>query len=140
MTLVPKDHNQQIAELPDSVADIAQTFGLKLVFLLVEHFAGVELRIPHTLKPDHKLMVLGEENARLLCDYCPTDTILVPMSLNRAHLAAKVALLESHGVKRWKIARELGITQRHVRRLANSEPSNSNQIDFFIDHEEDDAA
>lgn len=127
-------HNSGVTDiesLPNSIRDIAETLGMTIVFKLVEHFAGVELRIPHTLKPDHKLMVLGKDHAEALCAFCPEDTILVPMSLDRKRIARQVKALEGKGLKRWEIARELGITQRHVRRLANSGSVPSNQIDMF---------
>lgn len=127
-------HNSGLPDLealPKSIRDIAETLGIGVVFALVEHFGGVELRIPHKLKPDHKLMVLGETYAQMLCDFCPEDTIHVPMSLSRKKLKESVDALSDRGWKRWKIARELNITQRHVRRLANTAPKESNQLNLF---------
>lgn len=127
-------HNSELPDLdvlPSSVQDIAETLGIRIVFKLVSHFGGVELRIPHKLKPDHKLMVLGLEDAEALCQFCPAETILVPITLDRRRLAKQVNQLASRGFKRWEIARELKISQRHVRRLANGEPQNTNQIDMF---------
>lgn len=127
-------HNSDMPDieaLPKSIRDIAETLGMTIVFQLVEHFGGVELRIPHSLKPDHMLMVLGEEHAKMLCRYCPEDTIHVPMSLFGKRLKKQIDALEERGFKRWQIARELNISQRHVRRLANTEPKNSNQPDLF---------
>lgn len=66
-------HNSGLPDLealPKSIRDIAETLGMGVVFALVEHFGGVELRIPHKLKPDHMLMVLGETYAQMLCDFC----------------------------------------------------------------------
>jgi hypothetical protein len=120
------------ASLPSSVQDIAETLGLAIVINLVEHFAGVELRIPHKLKPDHKLMALGKDQAEALCDFCPEDTILVPISLTKRNLHREVTALQGRGMKRWEIARELNVTQRHVRRIANKEPPpDDRQLDMF---------
>lgn len=119
------------SSLPASVRDIAETLGLEIVIRLVEHFGGVELRIPHKLHPDHKLMVLGLDHAQALCEYCPGDTILVPVSLTARTNSKSVQDLEDKGLKRWEIARELGITQRHVRRLANSSCEDPNQMSMF---------
>lgn len=117
--------------LPASVRDIAETLGLEIVIKLVEHFGGVELRIPHKLHDSHKLMVMGIDHATQLCEYCPEDTIFVPVSLNARPNTRTVQQLEDQGLKRWEIARELGITQRHVRRLANSSYEDPDQINMF---------
>ncbi|PHQ99512.1 MAG: hypothetical protein COB39_03400 [Marinosulfonomonas sp.] len=127
-------HNSGLPDfdtLPKSIQDIAESLGMGVVFALVEHFAGVELRIPHKLKPDHKLMALGEDYALMLCRFCPEDTIHVPMSLSGKRLKVQIDALQSRGFRRWQIALELNITQRHVRRLANTEPKESNQLDMF---------
>lgn len=120
-----------IDDLPKGIRDIAEVLGLGLTARLVAHFGGVELRIPQKLHPEHKLMALGEEDARALCEFCPGDTILVPVSLDRQRLAARVRELEGHGLKRWQIARKLGISQRHVRRLANGSPPDNRQGSLF---------
>lgn len=126
------DRINDFSSLPASVRDIAETLGLEIVIKLVEHFGGVELRIPHKLHDTHKLMVLGIDHAQALCEYCPEDTILVPMSLSPSQNRQAVQKLEQEGLKRWEIARELGITQRHVRRLANSSPKDDpRQISMF---------
>lgn len=126
-------HINDFSSLPVSVRELAETLGLGIVIKLVEHFGGVELRIPHKLSANHKLMKLGLEHAEALCEYCPEDTILVPVSLDRKRLKSRVNLLADKGLKRWEIALELGITQRHVRRLANGATANTNQIDMFED-------
>ena len=120
-----------VEELPVSIQDIAEALGMKIVVKLVEHFGGVELRIPHNLKPDHKLMVLGREDAEALCNFCPEDTILVPVCLDKKRLKKQVHDLEQRGLKRWEIARQLRISQRHVRRLANAKSKDTRQIDMF---------
>jgi len=42
--------------------------GMPIVFALVEHFGGLELRIPHKLKSNHMLMAMGEAHAEAICD------------------------------------------------------------------------
>ncbi len=122
-----------ISSLPTSVQDIAEVLGLTILEKLVAHFAGVELRIPHKLTPNHKLMVLGEEHAIALCEFCPNDTILVPISMAKKDMQGEVKRLEGLGLKRWEIAKTLGITQRYVRKLANSERKPKTQLDLFAE-------
>lgn len=126
-----KEGINDFSGLPASIRDIAETLGLEIVIKLVEHFGGVELRIPHKLHDKHKLMVLGLDHAQALCEYCPEDTILVPVSLTARPNTKTVQQLEDQGLKRWEIARELGITQRHVRRLANSSYEDPDQMNMF---------
>ncbi|MDZ7823002.1 MAG: hypothetical protein U5K75_02450 [Ahrensia sp.] len=45
--------------LPSSVQDIAEALGIGLVFKLVEHFGGVELRIPHKIHEKSKIDDFG---------------------------------------------------------------------------------
>ncbi len=80
-----KDHHD-FDDLPVSVQDIAEALSLRVVIKLIENFGGVELRVPHKLKDNHKLIKLGLEDAQALCTYCPGDTIHVPKSLNHATL------------------------------------------------------
>ncbi len=117
--------------LPESVADLAEEFGLSFVVRLVDHFGGVELKIPHKLHNKHPLMVFGEEDAQALCAYCPGDTILVPVNLMTGRRGGLVAKLQQMGFNRARIARDLGISQRHVRRLANDDGNDPDQGDLF---------
>lgn len=124
--------------LPAGVQDIADVFGLGMVFALVEHFGGRELRIPHKLKSDHELLALGQTRALQLCEFCPEDTINVPISLDRHRVSKRlkrnVDELSKQGFKRGEIAQKLGITQRHVRRLANRGSGvDPRQMDLFPD-------
>lgn len=133
MNMGHNSRNAHIGAIPASMQDIADVFGLSMVIALVHNFAGLELRIPHRLKDDHQLMKLGRDNAEALCDYCPGDTIHVPITLDRSRLKRQVDDLQAKGFKRQEIAQELGITQRHVRRLANREDPDDRQFDLFSD-------
>lgn len=127
-------HNLGIdaARLPASVRDLAEALGLPLVLELVKHFGGCEIHVPVKLSADHKLQALGPANARALVAYCPGERLLVPVSLDKRFLRRSVVALERRGLKRWQIARELNISQRHVRRLANVRRERSQkQMDMF---------
>lgn len=111
------------SNLPTSVRDIAETLGIDVVFKLVEHFGGCEVRVPAGLRDGHPLLAIGEDAARALCAYCPNDRIDVPKSLDPKPSARLIEQLEQRGLTRSEIARELNISQRHVRRIANGEPA-----------------
>lgn len=116
-----------IARLPASIQDVAETLGLELVFKLVKHFGGVELKVPHKLTPAHPLMVLGEHDAQAVCRFVGGGILYVPMmSPSRRR---EVLAMEAAGKTRWEIARALGMSQRHVRRLANGQ--DDRQLDLF---------
>ena len=119
-----------LTKMPKSVAEMTDVLGLRLVVKLVEHFGGVELKIPRTLHEGHPLMILGQEDAGALCEYAGSDTILVPVSLMTGQRGELIAKLEKMGFTRWQIAREIGICQRHVRRLANGN-KNDRQGELF---------
>jgi hypothetical protein len=126
-------HQATIDALPFSMQHIADALGISVVFGLVEHFGGTEIAIPKTIKKDHFLMVMGEDAARALCEYCPGEFISVPISLGpKKNKKREVDALVARGFSRRKIARELGITQRHVRRMANR-PTDDNQTNMFDD-------
>lgn len=124
-----------IDDFPGSIRDIAEVLGLKMALKLIIHFGGVELRIPHKLKDESRLMVLGEVDAKNLCAYCPQETILVPVNLPISASASNIALIrqfETLGFKRWEMGRLLGLTQRHVRRIANKNvPAPNLKNDLF---------
>lgn len=113
-------HQATIDALPLSMQHIADALGLGVVFALVEHFGGTEIAIPKTIKKDHFLMAMGEGNAKALCDYCSGEFISVPIALGpKKNKKREVDALVKRGLNAREIARELGITQRHVRRMRN---------------------
>lgn len=127
-------HNSHLAGidgLPTSMQEIAEALGVGIVFALVEHFGGTEIKVPYKFKEGHRLEILGREQAEMLCHCFPEKKIDVPLTLDRRKLKRQVDALADRGLRRWEIARELGISQRHVRRLANREPPDEDQYDLF---------
>lgn len=126
-------HQATIDALPFSMQHIAEALGLGVVFALVEHFGGTEVPVPKKIKKNHALLVMGDDNARALCGYCPGEFISVPISLGpKKNRKREVDALISRGYKHREVARELGITQRHVRRMASRSLSDS-QPNMFDD-------
>lgn len=134
---------QEYPELPISVRDIAETLGLEVVIKLVQHFGGTEIKIPHKFpqKPDHKLLVLGNEHVQALCDFCGGGELKLPRRLNAKPFSAQdiIDLRLKENLKDWQIARKLNINQRSVRRimrkhrqrLIDNENRSAGQLSFF---------
>ncbi|WP_146010355.1 hypothetical protein [Acidimangrovimonas sediminis] len=100
---------------------MADALGVKLVLELMQAFGGRELWIPKSAGPDHELAkVLGEEPANALCKFIGNTAIYIPHG-KAGQVLRNVHELEARGLKKGQIARELGISQRHVRRLANGD-------------------
>jgi len=115
--------------LPVSLRDIAETLGLPIVLKLVEHFGGTEVKFPKYPGDEHPvLQVLGIEDGRALCDFLSGGTVYVPLCKPRGASRKEVLALEKEGKGRREIARLLGVSQRHVRRMANEKSKNHREI------------
>lgn len=118
--------------LPASLIDLAETLGLPVALRLIQAFGGQELRFPQNPPSDHPIIkALGETDGYAVCDYLGGAMIYVPHGRAGANRQA-VAGLAAKGHRRREIAKILGISQRHVRRLAN-EPAEPRQPDLFDD-------
>lgn len=117
------------SEVPDSLIDVAETFGLGVALTLMQQFGGQEVEFPRR-KPTRELVnALGEDTAGELCHFLSGQRLYVPHG--RARLKRlEVQKLSESGRGRREIAAVLGISQRHVRRLANKPPD---QLPLFPD-------
>lgn len=109
----------RIDALPQSLIDLAETLGLRVAVALIEHFGGLELRIPKNPPPDHPILTaLGREDGLAVCRFMGGLSVYIPRGGygNRWRQARD---LSQKGLSRGQIARILGVSQRHVRRLAN---------------------
>lgn len=116
-------------ELPASLLDVAETFGIGVALTLMQQFGGLEVEFPRR-KPSAELVkALGEDLAGELCHFLSGQRLYVPHG--RARLKRlEVQKLSESGRGRREIAAVLGISQRHVRRLANKPPD---QLPLFPD-------
>jgi hypothetical protein len=106
----------------ETLDDVARSVSADLARLLLACYPGVEVRIPHKLKPTHHFVEnLGWKNALLLCAYMPEDTLNVPLRpFSKTLRNDRIRELLEAGACRRDMALELGITQRHVRRLISA--------------------
>lgn len=120
-------------DLPNSLQDIAETLGLNVALKVIEHFGGQEIKFPVRVRDDHEVcQALGKEDAAALCQFLGGSLIYVPHMRARRSIRLDVLALEDAGRERREIARILGVSQRHVRRMANIRP-HRNQLDLFAD-------
>lgn len=112
-----------VAGLPKSIRDVAETLGLPLVLNVIQHFGGQEIKFPKFLKEDHPVYrALGKDDATALCSFLSGEMIYVPHMRKRRSIRMDVLALEDAGRERREIASILGVSQRHVRRMANKAP------------------
>lgn len=121
-----------IDDLPMSLVDIAETLGMGVAIKLMQHFGGLEVQFPRIPPPDHPVIAaLGETDGYALCEMLSGMRISVPHGRPKRVQRAQIEALEARGLDRAAIARELGITQRHVRRVANSAQPDDRQFSMF---------
>lgn len=118
----------KFAGVPTSLIDVAETLGLRVALKLLQSFGGVEIKPPKNPTDDHPIILaLGKEDGFALCNFIGGALIYVP---NRKKGARDdVLALQASGKSREEIARLLGISQRHVRRVANK--NKPQQADLF---------
>ena len=119
------------AALPESLIDLAETLGVRVALKLMQEFGGQDLRVPKNPKPDHPIIkALGEEDGRAVCHFMADQAVYVPHARAGARRLS-VLELTAGGRTRAEIARLLGVSTRHVRRLAKAR--DPRQDDLFQD-------
>ncbi|GLS86664.1 hypothetical protein GCM10010873_16380 [Cypionkella aquatica] len=117
--------------LPMSLVDVAETLGMRVALALIQHFGGLEVKFPVAPKADHPvILALGETDALALCQFLSGNQIYVPHARAPKSVRADVMRMEARGMDRASIARALGVSTRHVRRVANSR-DDKRQPDLF---------
>lgn len=117
--------------LPASLADVADTLGLEVALKIISEFGGQEIKFPKLPDDDHPVIVaLGKEDGYAVCQFLTGCFIYVPHMKARRSVRMDVLALQNAGKGRREIARILGVSQRHVRRMANK-AKNPNQYDLF---------
>ena len=116
----------QLDDVPDSLLDVAETFGLGVALRLMQEFGGQELEFPRrfreTRQPCRAIVeLLGADVGEQVCHFLAGMRVYVPNGRVR-RLRPEIASLQASGRDRREIARLLGISQRHLRRLANKPP------------------
>jgi hypothetical protein len=117
--------------LPHSVIDIAEALGLRVALGLMQNFGGLDVKFPTKPPSDHPIILaLGESDGIALCHYLSGQQMYVPHGRGIRSIKGEVQRLEAKGLDRKAIAKLLGVSQRHVRRVANA-AQDSRQGDLF---------
>lgn len=112
---------RQFDDLPRSLADLADSLGLPVALALIDHFGGQDVKFPKNPRPDHPVIkALGESDGRAVCRYMAGGAMYVPKSTGGRW--RRVQEMAAKGMGQGEVARLLGLSQRHVRRLANEGP------------------
>ena len=126
----------RIDDIPPSLVDVAEIFGMPVALKLMAHFGGQQRRFPKVPKPGHKIIAaLGEEQARAFCQFLGSTEIYIPHARGQS-VKRQIAELEADGLTRNEIAERLGISGRHVRRVANRKVRTDKRqlnLNFFED-------
>lgn len=122
--------SRDLAPIPESLHDVAETLGLGVALRLMQHYGGQEVEFPRRLKDEHELIsVLGRSDAEKIVHLMSGARVYIPHGRS-ATKRLEVERLEADGKARREIAKALGLSQRHVRRLANKPPD---QLPLFPD-------
>ena len=123
-----------VRDLPESLVDVAEALGMGVALKLMVHYGGLEVKFPRVPPPDHPVIkALGETDGYALCEMLSGISMYIPHGRARRSVRPDVLRLEAKGLDRKQIARELGISQRHVRRVANVDEPDPDQLSLFDD-------
>ena len=119
---------------PASLLDVAETLGMGVVLRLVAAFGGREVKFPRRPAADHEVVrALGPDAAAAVCELLSGSTIYVPHGRARRSARDEVLALDAQGARRGEIAVRLGLSQRHVRRVANAPAAEPAALPLFPD-------
>lgn len=120
-----------ISRLPNSLVDVAETLGLEVALKIISHFGGQEIKFPKRPHDNHPvILALGKQDGYAVCEFLSGCFIYVPHMKARRSIRMDVLALQRTGKERQEIARILGVSQRHVRRMANK-TIHPDQFDLF---------
>ncbi|WP_299165826.1 hypothetical protein [uncultured Tateyamaria sp.] len=114
-------------DVPSSMIDIAEAFGFDVVEQLMANYGGLDVKFPTNPPEDHPvLQLLGDKRGREVCFFLSSANLYIP---NSKQLQAQksgnqhrveVQRMVAEGMTTDQIALQLGLSVRHVRRLAQA--------------------
>lgn len=115
-------------DLPVSIIDMVETMdefhgsgvGMRIAIKLMASYGGRDVKFPKVPGPDHPVVAaLGMDDATALCKALGGQQIYVPHGRKPKSQRLAVLQMQQEGRSRAQIAAALGISERHVRGLAN---------------------
>lgn len=115
---------------------VADIISEEVAQALVDRLPGIEVKIPKTWSKNSVLAMLDRKYADALIAKFPGDVFYIPTGKVSVDTRKKARNLRKDGKTNTEIALKLGITERHVRSLLNSDPRlprrhDPRQIDMF---------
>ncbi|WP_323790112.1 hypothetical protein [Thalassovita sp.] len=109
-------------DIPTSMEDVADLFGYGVALQLMQTYGGQDVEFPKKLRDGHEwFSIFGADVAHDLCHFLSGQRMYVPRGGARQTLQ-EIKALEKLGKKRHEMARLLRVSERHIRRLSNSDP------------------
>ncbi|MBN2684596.1 MAG: hypothetical protein JXR40_04910 [Pontiellaceae bacterium] len=121
---VAPDFGDDREGLSPMLRELERVIGLDATLALVDRWGGINLYIPQTVPEGHTLAeAIGKEEAEKLSRYFGGDHISMPKAeeyrrLKRDH---EIYRKKKSGVKANVLAREYGLTQRHIWQIISTE-------------------
>lgn len=110
---------------PPLLQELADTIGREPALVLAEEFGGVSEYIPLKAKSNHKFAKqIGMERMSILCETYGGIWMTIPRGVNLDPKKPQIQKMLGQKSHR-QIARELGVSERYVRRIANEKPQAS---------------
>ena len=116
--------------IPDSIVALVETIdefhgagsGIRVALKLMQNFGGRDMKFPKVPPEGHPVtLALGIDDALALCKVLDGNQIYIPHGRAPKSQRAAVKDLEKRGLNRPAIAAALGLSERHVRHLANTQ-------------------
>lgn len=121
--------------LPESLAEIIDAIELPATLKLVERFGGIRLYVPmvEPAADDHPLVAtIGRKATQTLCRVMPGDIVELPRAVDYLRRLRDNTIRASRGkVGAGRLARQYGLTRRHVMRIWAEAESENKQVALF---------
>ncbi|OEU65802.1 MAG: hypothetical protein BA863_08925 [Desulfovibrio sp. S3730MH75] len=107
---------------PPLLKELADMLGRECALVLAENFGGVSEYIPQKARADHDIAKqIGMERMGVLCKVYGGESITIPRGMNLNPKKPQIKKLLGEKSHR-QIARDLGVSERYVRLVANEQP------------------
>ena len=123
--------SDHVSHLPGCLGELVRRGHPKAALILLAERGGATVYVPKTPKPGQPLVeLIGLDAAMVLAELRPGgDHVEVPLATNRYALKQRILAAVPLGTR--EIARLLGTTERHVRRVRALTRPDPNQLSLL---------